>query len=1135
MARRTSERLSAASSFTADGSVDDRESWLCRSTICANEEDERNDTDACNWAQMHTPVPFIMTLAERRDSDELDTWSEFKENVSKTQTELSARKGKRKLPLLSGFSNAEALRAQLSQSGGKHLQITRGGTTMKDKCKIDAEFETTGNEFAPSRGEIEANRRKWDLERKLQDADRKINSEEASGLERKHNVRPVAPTTAEVKANRRKWNLERRLQDSVPSGISVDSIGGSDRKRDLRRKLQSLNPFAMKMTPTVPSVAEVEANQLKWDLERRLNETHRSDAPVNAASGSEQSCQTRKLPALNPRTMAIKPVDPPASEVEANRRKWDLERRLHDASVGAMNVQLKSGLRRKLDSLNPFAINPVIPSADEVEANRRKWDLERRLQDEEHVDVGVNAASAFEHQSSSTPKLPPLKLVASFVPGMNASRPKRDFESKLCSTESQLELKVHMEEEAHKLELEVLSSPLVASREAQFGFQINESVVYLILFSSTAVLHCAIFNFSSELRQFLQVDMYPFGIVLLLSWTFAGLIHFFGGLAGDLVRDRVLLLRRTAVLWGIAVLAFHVAAFQMSSLVSLVSMVSGLLCAGVAHGIVCPNVIALGVESKLFGLETVHTPLSPEYCSSSSEDEEESESSAESEASYLSDVSSTMSDEQQQHYDSGSHNFFTVCFAARLAGSTLVQGYYFVLVDVETFSADNEQTTVDSRGFHCLLLMSFGLMASLIYFCFQSWNYSHSDESNMHTGCTDEEKLERKLATLEQSFTSSNETIWTWSWTNLVRLCNRVLVGYALLAFVLMTLIGAGFSLVAVLLATRFSLPVRLVAFLLTVTGWLLTMVASSRQLNPTKKHLVRVSRRLGLRSRQLYLAIFAVAFICVSGCVAFLRAQLYSSMLAQVCQTRLLIPGTISTYFNPELLGTAVGTSSLVFIGLFRVLNKTPPNPEPIGSELASIKANIFSPRTPVTAVQNSWKQSLSLQLLPSLASCPPVTRMCFAMLLYLVSVFLSSVVELYRRQALVSPFVLSRSCGAVHSEFTFIWTSPYMILLGASDALFRVSFQEACHDLVRGSFGSSSRRWTGTVQGAISLAEALGYTTALSLVAVLSRWLFQREPTDMALFFLLLTTVIALTHAMLNRIAARAQDYQRLYFSVR
>ncbi|KAI9995809.1 hypothetical protein PInf_012877 [Phytophthora infestans] len=126
-----------------------------------------------------------MTLAERRDSDESDTWSEFKENVSKTQTELSARKGKRKLPLLSGFRTLRRYEHSYHK--------------VEDKCKIDAEFETTGNEFAPSRGEIEANRRKWDLERKLQDADRKINSEEASGLERKHNVRPVAPTTAEVK------------------------------------------------------------------------------------------------------------------------------------------------------------------------------------------------------------------------------------------------------------------------------------------------------------------------------------------------------------------------------------------------------------------------------------------------------------------------------------------------------------------------------------------------------------------------------------------------------------------------------------------------------------------------------------------------------------------------------------------------------------------------------------------------------------------------------------------------------------------------------------------------------------------------------------------------------------------------
>ncbi|KAG2951934.1 hypothetical protein PC117_g3212 [Phytophthora cactorum] len=976
MARRTSERLSAATRFTADGSGDDeRESWLCRSTICADEEDDGNDTDACSWAQMHTPIPLSMTLVQRRDSDEWNTWTEFKENVPKETEEFSSssqsRKGKRKLPLLSGFSNAEALRRQLP-SASKQAQVARGTSAAKGNCKINAEFEAT--ELSPSRDEIEANRRKWDLERKLQDADRKFNSEKASGLEQKHDLRPVAPTTAEVEANRRKWDLERRLQDSALTGVSVDSTSGSDRKRDLRRKLQSLNPFVMKMNPPVPSAVEVEANLRKWALERRLNDAHRIDELVNVATGSEQNCElTRKLPTLNPRVLTMNPVAPSAAEVEADRRKWDLERRLYDDSV---NAPQKCGLRRKLENLNPFAINPIIPSADEVEANRRKWDLERRLHDGDHVDVAVNAGSGLERQLSSTHKLPLVKLVASFVPG---SRPQRDMESKLCSTKCQLELKVQMagsERAGHQLELEAMSSPLVARRgDERFAFEINESLVYLILFSSTAVLHCAIFNFSLELRQFLRLNMYPFGILLLLCWTLVGLIHFVGGLVGDLVRHRVLLLRRTAVLWGVAVVAFHVAAFQMSPLVSSMSMVSGLLCGGIAHGIICPNVIALGVESKLCSIEAVSTPLSPE---DSSSEEVEEDSSAESEASYISGGSSAMSDDgQQQQSDFESHNFFTGCFAARLAGSTLVQGYYFLLVNVDTFSAENLQTTMASRGFHCMLLMSFGLMASLIYFCVQSWNYRHSDEPDVLWESTDDQKLELKLATLEQDFNASIEALWTWSWTNLVHLCNRVLVGYALLAFVLMTLIGAGVSLVVVLLASQTSLPVRLVAFLLTVMGWLLTMVASSRQLNPTKKQLVRVCRRLG------------------------------------------------------------------------------------------------------------------------------------------------------------VSPFVLPRSCGAVHSEFTFIWTSPYMMLLGVSDALFRVSLQEACHDLARGS--SKSRRWTGTVQGAISFAESLGYTTALSLVTVLSRWLFHPESTDMALFFLLLTTVVALTHAMLNRIAARAQDYQCLYFPVR
>jgi hypothetical protein len=220
-------------------------------------------------------------------------------------------------------------------------------------------------------------------------------------------------------------------------------------------------------------------------------------------------------------------------------------------------------------------------------------------------------------------------------------------------------------------------------------------------------------------------------------------------------------------------------------------------------------------------------------------------------------------------------------------------------------------------------------------------------------------------------------------------------------------------------------------------------------------------------------------------------------------------------------------------------VLSRSSPANEIVSPSTAEpTKTHIFAPTTPV--LQKAQKHSMTLRLLPPIVSCPPVTRMCFAMLLYLISVFLSSVVELYRRKEEVSPSLLPRSCGTVHSEFSFLWTSPYMVLLGVSDALFRISLQEACHNLAQGSFASTQsslkpRRWAGTVQGCIALAEALGYTTALSLVAVLSRWLFRPEPTDMALLFLLLTTVVALTHAMLKHIATRTRAFQRVYFPAR
>ncbi|KAG1700112.1 hypothetical protein DVH05_011924 [Phytophthora capsici] len=1122
MARRATERQSVGASSTSDGGVDDdrlsRDSWLSRSTICANEEDDDvgDDADTCSWSQLRTPPPFSV-LAQRRDVDETDTWNELKDCAAEKVADLPSQtcKGKRKLHLLAGFSNIEALQAQLPRNTSKQARAERG---VHSDCKRVG--GPPGHVFLALKEEIEFNRTKWDLERHLQDTESACGGMPERTMDRRGNFKPVSPTSTEEEANRRKWDLERESQDGDSASISY-------RTRELRRKLQRLNPFATKMRPAVASEAEFETHRRKWDLERNLEDTHRLRTLMKTASESEEARVGQKLPTLNQFTMAMNPVIPSAAEVEANRRKWDLERRLQDDATGSVNDMSNGGLRRKLGGLYPIPIDPIGPSADDVEKDRRKWDLERRLQDEDQLDVSVS------------PGLPPCKLPRLNLVASSVSRRKWDTESKTCSSNGHFELKLEVANREgldQKLQSEELSGPSVTDRELQHRFEINESLVYLILFSSTAVLHCALFNFNLELRQFLRLDIYPLGVLLLLSWAFVGLIHFVGGVVGDLVADRVALVRRTAFLWGFAVLAIHLVGFKLPPVVSSLTLGLGLSCAGVAHGIICPNLIALSVESTLGAFDAVTTPLSPQDDDSSCSSGEE-ESGAESEVSYSSDVSTTSTVEQHE-YDGASHNFFAGCFAARLAGSSIVQGYYFLMVNVDMFASEEVQTTADSRGFNCMLLMSMFLMVSLIYFCFEFWDYYPSDEDSLSWKYDDDQQFQLKLAALEPGLDISTGTVWIWTWTDLVRLCNRALVSYALLSFTLMTLIGAGFSFVVVLLATQTSLSIRLVAFLLIVLGWLLTMVAISRQMNPTKKQLLRECRRLGLRSRHFYLVMFVVAFICVSGCVAFLRAQLYTTMVVQVCQTHLLVPGTANTLFDPELLGTAVGTSSLIFLGFSRLLNGTPQESNLRSPGLSSAKTSVLVLSTSTLSTpQKTLRQALSLELLPSMASYPPATRMCLAMLLYLISVFMSSVVELYRRKAGLSPSVLPRSCGSVHSEFTFLWTSPYVVLLGVSDALFRVSLQEACHDLARGSFSSPttshlSRRWAGTVQGAISLAEALGYTTALSLVSVLSRWLFQPKPTDMALLFLLLTTMVALTHAVLNRIATRAQTYQRLHF---
>lgn len=1099
MIRQASKMLSTGAHLIANDSGDDeRESWLCPSTTSTDTKEKDNDKGVCTWSQLHTPIPCKKNNVENSSDN---ACKQLRDGLLSPNGK--ERSGKNKLPLLTGFSNAEALKVQLSRSVSDKWQLACGGSTAKENCKIDARVERiAGNGLSQPGYKVEGQRKNWILGRKSEDVKEKviISEETTAALKRKHyrlcDFNPVAFTANDVEANQRTCRLKRQLQDLAVSEVSVDSTGGTDWDDVLKRRVYSSKHIAKSM----PSETNVEMMQDQWTLEKRRTNVHRINTNSDVAPGNTQSCDTaHKLPALTPFSITI-PSIVYHDEMEANQRKWNLERRLHDASHSPMNHQRKDGHKQNFEKT--FAMNHIAHSIDVEAMGRQNRTMDWRLQNRE-----LHVTKSFEQQYCSTHKLPTLKLV---IPGTEASRPTWEAGTKLYRVDDHdtkgppsglICQQVGNDEVRQKFRSEYETGFNVANCGKVNKVEIGHSLVYCLLFFSTAVVHSAIFNFSLELRQWLLLDSQPFGIVLLLSRIFVGSFQFVGGLLGDLVQNRERFLRCIAVLWFLAVVMLHVAAFQLPSFVSSVSLIAGFVFAGAAHGIICPNVVALGVESKLYCCLVLTPPIFRVEEDGSSEEEEMEK-----------DTTLECGDMQQQN-DFDSHKFFTGCFCARIAGSAFVQGYFYLLVNTSALSHKNLDSAATSRGFHCMLLMSFGLMTSLLSFCYRSWGF-HGFEK---------QRIESNLATTKQDLNSSIPSTSIWSFARLVWLRNRPLVKSALL--VLVCVISAGFSMVVMLIRSQTSLSVRLVAFLLCVVGWLLTLVVSSQQITSMVKNFR--GSRWGLRECQLYMARLAVAYFCVACCVAFLRAQLYTTMVVQVCQTRLLIPGTTNTLLNPELLGAAVETSSLAFLGLLQALLKSPSGSTSLHSDS---KSSLFA--LPTLAIPVDPPIATQYHKLSSFLTCPSATRMCFATLLYLVSVFLSSVVELYRRQTAVRPSVVPRTCGLMHSEFTFLWTLPYAVLMGASDAVFRVSFQQKCHQIARDAVASSTSSplsycWTGTVHGAISLAETLGDIVALSLVAVLSKWLFQPEPTDLALFFLLLTTIVALTHAMLNRITARAQPH--------
>lgn len=597
-------------------------------------------------------------------------------------------------------------------------------------------------------------------------------------------------------------------------------------------------------------------------------------------------------------------------------------------------------------------------------------------------------------------------------------------------------------------------------------FYLKPSHAYVILFTSSATLHCAIFNFGLELRRLFSVDLQPFGSLLLLCWVLIGFVSFIGGWIGDLVNDRVLFLRRIVVLWLLGAISFHIPYGALSPSVSLVSLIVGFPCAFLAHGIMAPNVIVLGshtIQHKIKNEQVRHVI---------------------SEAVWNSAISSGVCNElgnggQQSLQDKKRRRFITQvayckhvssCFAAAIAGSALVQLYFFLLVDLD-FSEDTTSPAmmIASPGFVCMASSSFLLAMTLTYFFVKTKNYSKPELTD----------LERKLA-----LTESADSFVTWK--EFRRLCKRVRAGNAVLCFLLIVFLGASSALLSCFAVPDSSIALPLTAFLAITVGSVLSILVSLLQLSPDKKMFVECPN-IGISARRLYETILMIALSCASIFSAFLRAQLYTVLVVQMCQLGLDVPG-MSIQFHPEIIGALSSIVSLAFIPIYQKLL------EVILRRSAKAEAG--------SEDGNSWS---------------PSRRISYAILLSLLAFFLSSVTELYRRNSVMIPGKQQHCFKGSHANLNFLWATPHLVLAGTSDALFRVSLQEEFLSTTLAS------RWPGMVQGVIALSEMIGFSSALVLTSSLSPWFFGPDASDFVLLLLLVATSIAFFYVMLKQLAQK------------
>lgn len=693
-------------------------------------------------------------------------------------------------------------------------------------------------------------------------------------------------------------------------------------------------------------------------------------------------------------------------------------------------------------------------------------------------------------------------------------------------------------------------------------FHVAELLTHLIVLASTAMIHASVFTFSSSLRRVLSLESHPFGVILLVSWAVEGLARCIGGIVGDLVVDRVALLRRAAFVWSLAVILFVVDAVSvaMAAPEAITPATSGLACAILitsfvfgfgAHGVVTPNLVALGAQSALYNLRnspgfiSVWTPKSPPPRQSDSIALTRIYSEVSEDAGERISNSMAEPDSQEEDVPSGNcptsssairartcvNRFYSASFIASTVGSSIVQIFFFLFAEelpaalstsAISPSSSSSMSTESSSSLLAavrpplqvlvfLTVAGVFLIAMLGVFAYQSRLYRPPATNNLVI--IEKEASCPRHGVVARSFRATHGTA-------------RVIAGAVLAGCTTVLIAGAAGAVIILIVLPHSSLAVRVSPFLVVAITWLVGMAIASRLLKsvvvsqspsssdddigndtPEPREKPPVNARMITWRAQSALALLTLGGALA--CAAFVRGQLYSTTVTQLCQTDLQLPsalvGSATVLIRPEAAGGAVGLCSVLLLVML-------------------LHGNCLRRACglPSAIKKKSWSFSMTF------SSSAPATRMAMAAALSLTGLFLASVVELYRRHApslAVDPARMpSRHCNKPIVDLNVMWSMPSLIVLGAADALFRVSLHEQVHvALLQCHDAGLCNKWAGRVLGALALAEALGNAAALSLVAALASWLLGPTPSDLTLAFLLLTTGLALTFVMLKGVGQR------------